>query len=69
MALKIAKIIAAQSSAQPFKNNSGASAIASKIVLRRQRYRKLAAHLPTSGFKCCKDIIEITLQSLNQDFI
>ena len=32
VALKIAKILTAQASAQPFKNNRGASAIASKIV-------------------------------------
>ena len=40
IALKIAKILANQASAQPFKNNYGASAIASKIV---------APQVPTSG--------------------
>ena len=39
--LKIAKILAAQASAQPFKNNCGTSAIASKIV---------APQVPTSGY-------------------
>ena len=32
IALKIAKILVAQVSVQPFKNNQGASAIASKIL-------------------------------------
>ena len=41
IALKIAQILAAQASAQTFKNSCGASAIASEIV---------AAQVPSSGF-------------------
>ena len=45
LALKIAKLIVAQASAQSFKNNCGASAIASEMVAAAI----IAAHVPTSG--------------------
>ena len=51
-ALKIAKILAEQASAQPFQYNSGASAIASKIV---------AAQVPTFGFKLACNFADFIL--------
>ena len=46
IALKIAKILAAQASAQSFKNNCGASAIASEIIAPQACAAIIAAQVP-----------------------
>ena len=51
IALKIAKILAAEASAQPFKNNYGASTIASKIVAPLACSTIIVVKVPTSAYR------------------
>ena len=51
IALKVAKILAAQASAQPFKNHCGASPIAREIVAPQAFAAITAAQVPTSANK------------------
>ena len=66
IALKIAKILAAQASAQPFKNNCSASAIASSIVAPQLVLRKCpplaickrnGREISVSSFHTCKSAL------------
>ena len=51
LALKIAKILAAQGSAQSYKDNCGASAIASKIVGPQACAAIIAVQVPTFVYR------------------
>ena len=49
LTLKIAKILAAQASAQPLKNNCDVSAITSQMILPQACAAIIAAQVPTSA--------------------